>query len=210
VTATHRDAGSVTRGADLADADLVVVAVHGRSQTPDYMVEHLVEPIGRDDIGWLLPAAADQTWYPNGFLAPLADNQPRLDEALAVLVDIEAQLGDRDPTTVVWAGFSQGACLVGEHLARRPRRWGGLLCFTGAMIGPEGTELAVAGRFDGMPAYFGVHDADEWVPEWRVHETADAYRRAGADVTVDVFPGSDHVISATEIDRARALLAGCS
>ena len=210
MTNAHVDAGFVGWGPDPADAPLVAVAVHGRGHSPDYMVEQLIEPVGLDDVAWLLPVAAGGSWYPNGFLAPIPDNQPCLDHALAALAMVERRLEARDPSTVVWAGFSQGACLVSEHVARRPRRWGGLLCLTGGMAGPAGTALNVAGDLGGMPAYFSVHDADEWVPRWRVHETADAYRRAGAEVEVDVFPGSDHVITPTEIERARSLLVGRS
>jgi phospholipase/carboxylesterase len=200
------------RGPPPADAALVVVALHGRNQSPGYMVENLVDPLaadhGRDDIAWLLPAAPGGTWYPNRFLSPLADNQPALDDALAALTGVEAELAGRDPRSVVWCGFSQGACLVSEHLARRPRRWGGLLALTGGMIGPRGTELNVAGSFAGMPAYFGVGDSDDWVPVWRVEETAHAYRRAGAVVELDVFAGRPHEISRTELVRAARLLAG--
>ncbi|MGD9701956.1 MAG: alpha/beta hydrolase [Acidimicrobiia bacterium] len=203
----HVAAGVERFGPAPADAAAVVVAVHGRGQAPAYLREHLVAPVGRADIAWLLPAAAGQTWYPLGFLAPLADNQPALDHAIAAIAAIDSELAGLDQRRIVWAGFSQGACLVTEYLARHPRRAGGLLALTGGMIGPEGTVLTVAGSFDGMPAYFGVGDADDWVPLWRVQESADAYRAAGADVTVEVFPGLPHEISPREIDHARALLA---
>lgn len=215
MTNPHRAAGVATHGPAPDDAAVVVVAVHGRAQAPDYMLEHLVAPLEAagldgDRVAWLLPAAADQCWYPNSFLAPVADNQPWLDHALEVLTDLESDLADRPGDTVVWAGFSQGACLVSEHLARRPRRWGGLVALTGGMIGPEGAALTIDGSFDGMPVYFGVGDRDEWVPERRVHETAELYRRAGADVTVEVFPGREHLISPAEVERALAVIEGIS
>ena len=57
-----------------------------------------------------------------------------------------------------------------------------------------------------MPAYFGVGEVDEWVPEPRVTATAEAYRAAGADVTEDVFPDHVHEISSAEIERGIHLL----
>jgi dienelactone hydrolase len=57
-----------------------------------------------------------------------------------------------------------------------------------------------------MPAYFGVGDPDEWVPVDRVHDTAAAFRAAGAEVTVEVFPGKPHDISAAEVARARTVI----
>jgi phospholipase/carboxylesterase len=209
-----RAAQLLSIGADLHDAALVVVAVHGRGQTPAYVLEHLVEPLtatnALDHVAWVLPAAEESSWYPNSFLAPLADNEPHLSNALATLGDVATSLSGRDPRTVVWAGFSQGACLVCEFVARWEDGWGGLLALTGGMIGPPGTDLVVGrdrgDRMSGMPAYFGVGDDDDWVPLWRVEETAEAYRRAGADVTLDVFPGRPHEICEVERQRALTLL----
>lgn len=195
----------------IAGGGIVVVAVHGRGQEPAYMVDHLIDrvaPALDGPVAWLLPVAADNTWYPTGFLAPFEQNQPSLDGALATLDAVAARLlaDDIPADRIVWAGFSQGACLVSEWVARHPRRWGGLLAFTGGRIGPSGTDLAVHGSFDGMPAYFGVGEVDEWVPEPRVTATAEAYRAAGADVTEDVFPDHVHEISSAEIERGIHLL----
>lgn len=204
---SHIEAGVERLGPAPADAAMVVVGVHGRGQTPAYLREHLVTPIGRSDTSWLLPAAADQTWYPLGFLAPLADNQPSLDHALAAMAAIDDELSGLDQRRVVWAGFSQGACLITEHLARHPRRTGGVIALTGGMLGPRGTALTVAGSFDGTPVYFGTGDPDDWVPVWRVRETVAAYQAAAADVTLEIFPGRAHEIGGPELDHARALLA---
>lgn len=208
----HLSRPLVELGPSVADADVVVVAVHGRGQCPEFMLEHLVDRIGDERVRWLLPAADEGTWYPLGFLAPIADNQPRLGQALEVLDHLAAMLVDVPPAHVVWAGFSQGACLVSEWVARHPLRWGGLVALTGGRIGPPGTDLSIVASdiepagVSGMPAYFGVGDPDEWVPVQRVHETADAYRAAGAVVTVEVFPGRPHEISLAEVERARAVI----
>jgi len=210
MTNPHRSAGRVLHGPAPADAPLVVVAAHGRGQSPDYLVEHLLGPVaarrGADDIAWILPAADDHSWYPLGFLAPLADNQPRLDHALEVLGELEDELRAIAALRVVWAGFSQGACLVAEHLARRPRRWGGIAVLTGGMIGPPDQALTIDGDLAGMPALFTNGDEDAWVPLWRTSATADAYRAAGADAQLIVVPGREHEIAPAEIDAVCALL----
>ena len=195
----------------IAGGGIVVVAVHGRGQEPAYMVDNLIDrvaPALTGPVAWQLPVAADNTWYPTGFLAPFEQNQPSLDGALAALDAMAARLlaDDIPEDRIVWAGFSQGACLVSEWVARHPRRWGGLMAFTGGRIGPSGTDLTVHGSFAGMPSYFGVGEVDEWVPEPRVTATAEAYRAAGADVTEDVFAEHVHEISDAEIVRAIALL----
>lgn len=213
-TNPHLSMPMVTRGPAPSDADVVVVAVHGRGQSPDFMVEHLVRHLDESSTCCILPAAHENTWYPLGFLAPTADNEPRLGQALEVLDRVAAMLADVPPARIVWAGFSQGACLVSEWVARHPRRWGGLAALTGGRIGPVGTDLSIVssdaggGGLAGMPAYFGVGDPDEWVPVHRVHDTAAAYRAAGAQVTVEVFPRKPHEISAAEVERVRALVDG--
>ena len=185
----------------------MVVAVHGRALSAAFMVENLVDRLDSERAGqvaWILPEAEESSWYPLGFLAPLADNQPALDDALSVMAAIEDELADVDPARVVWLGYSQGACLVAEHVARHPRRWGAIVVLTGGMIGPADTELTVAGSFDGTPTYFSNGDADEWVPLWRTEATAEQFRAAGADVTVDVFAGRAHEIGDAEVARVQA------
>lgn len=205
----HLPGAGLRLGPAPATASAVIIAVHGRAQSPAYMVEHLVARLSagdRDDVAWILPGATDSTWYPLGFLAPIDDNQPALDDALSIMAALQAELAEVDPRRVVWSGFSQGACLVAEHLARHPRRWGGAVVLTGGMIGPADHELTVGGRFDGMPAYFSNGDTDDWVPLWRTQATADRYRDAGAEVTVDVFPGRAHEIGDAEIARIHSML----
>ena len=178
-------------------ARLVVVAVHGRGQSPQYLREHLVDRVDDSAICWLLPAAHDHAWYPAGFMAPTADNQPSLDHSIEALDRVAATLDHIPATRVVWAGFSQGACLVSEWVARHPRRWGALLAFTGGRIGPDGTDLTirtVSGDFAGMAAYFGAGARDAWVPMTRVQQSADEFRAAGAVVTLDEFDDDLHEI----------------
>jgi phospholipase/carboxylesterase len=192
-----------------AEAAAVVVAVHGRGQSAAYMVDNLVSRLDDarlDEMCFILPEADGNTWYPMSFLAPFADNQPSLDSALSVLSALATELDCVDPTRVIWLGYSQGACLLAEHLARHPRRWGGAVVLTGGMIGPAEHELTIDGGFDGMPAYFSNGDADDWVPLWRTQATADQFTAAGADVVVDVFPGRPHEIGDAEIVRVQAML----
>ena len=206
----HRACNPIRLGPEPADAAVTVVAVHGRGQTPQYMIEFLVKRIADPAVSWILPAAADQSWYPNGFMVPIAQNQPMLDHALEVMAGLEQTLADVPPEKVVWAGFSQGACVACEHVARHPLPRGGLLVLTGGRIGPPGTDLAVGGDLEGMPAYFGTGDSDAWVPVGRVVETANAFASAGAAVTVDVFSGRDHEISDDEVRRAAEVIAAAA
>jgi predicted esterase len=208
MTNPHLDHETLHVGAELGLGRVVVVAVHGRGQSPAYMLEHVAGRVYDAETTWLLPEAAGNSWYPLGFLAPLADNQPNLDHALEALSSVHRQLtehGIRD-SQIVWLGFSQGACLVSEWVARHPSRWGGLIAFTGGYIGEPGIERTIDGDLAGMPAYFAVGDHDEWVPVDRVEATVALFTAAGAEVRYDLLPGRPHEVSDHEIEVAQRII----
>jgi predicted esterase len=107
---------------------------------------------------------------------------------------------------IVLGGFSQGACLASEFMARNARRYGGLLAFSGGLIGPPGTPRAYASSVDGTPVFLGCSDVDPHIPKGRVEETASVLESMGAQVTMRLYPGMGHTINADEINHARALL----
>ena len=108
---------------------------------------------------------------------------------------------------VILVGFSQGACLATEFVATNPASYGGLVAFSGGLIGPPGTRWLVAGTLDGTPAFFGCSDVDAHVPKWRVEETADAFTKMGANVTLRIYPGMGHVVNDDELQHAQRMLA---
>src|SRR5207244_4414458 len=71
--------------------------------------------------------------YPNSFLAPIASNEPGLSSGLAVIESILAQLSAADisPERTILLGFSQGACLTLEYVARHAQRYGGVVGLSG-------------------------------------------------------------------------------
>jgi phospholipase/carboxylesterase len=189
-------------GAPLARARVVAILVHGRTQDPATMNDHIVRRLALDDIAYVAPAAADHTWYPAGFMAPLADNEPRLSFALERM----AQLADDFPGAVV-IGFSQGACLACEHVYRRARAPAALIAFTGGLIGPPQTVWSDVEGFAGMPMLLWGSINDPFVPAERMRETADVFERLGARVTRHFYDGANHEVSDAEIAIARDLLA---
>jgi predicted esterase len=193
-------------GPDPAAARAVCVLLHGRGRDAADVLS-LAERIGLPDVAFLAPAARDNTWYPLSFLAPLEQNEPHLSSALATVGALLGALGDL--ARVVLGGFSQGACLAAEFALRNPRRYGGLLLYTGGAIGPPGTEWPARGSFAGTPAYLGTSDPDAWVPAERVRETAALLRAQDAQVAAELFPGQDHLVNDAEIAAGRELIRGC-
>ncbi|HEU4570512.1 MAG TPA: dienelactone hydrolase family protein, partial [Gemmatimonadales bacterium] len=146
--------------------------------------------------------------YPHSFLVPVAQNQPWLDSALAVLERVTAQLADAGipRERQVLLGFSQGACLALEFAARNAVRWGGVVGLSGGLIGPEGTPRAYGGDLAGTPVFLGCSDVDPHIPVARVHETAQVLTRLGGRVDARIYPGMPHTINEDEVQAVRALL----
>jgi phospholipase/carboxylesterase len=204
----HRTDPISVEGAPLESAPLAVVMVHGRSLDAAYMRENVVARLDRADLAHILPEAHENSWYPESFLRPIEENQPRLDWALERLEDVRQLLENAGVADhlIVWLGFSQGACLVSEYVARSSRHFGAMVCFTGGLIGPTETDLKRPSAVDGLPTLFTTSDVDEFVPLWRVQETAAIYRLAGAAVELSVYPGTAHEIVNDAMERCRALL----
>lgn len=196
-------------GRPLAEAGAAMILVHGRGATAESILE-LAGYLPHPQMAYLAPQAAGQTWYPYSFLAPFAQNEPYLSSALArldgLLADVTA--AGIPPERVVWAGFSQGACLAAEFVARHAQRYGGVLLFSGGLIGPPGTPRDYAGTLAGTPVFLGCSDRDAHIPLARVEETAEALARLGAAVDKRIYPRMGHTINDDEIRAAAALVAG--
>jgi predicted esterase len=185
----------------------VAILVHGRNAAPANVLE-LSSRLQRPEWTYLAPTAAGRTWYPLSFLAPISQNEPHLSSALAMLKRLVAEtIDDGVPAErIVFLGFSQGACLATEFVYRHPRRYGGLIAFSGGLIGPPGTAWENAGSFRGMPAFFGCSDDDAHVPKVRVDETAQVFDRMLAVVDERIYPRMGHLVNDDEISAAQKLL----
>ena len=203
----HADQPVVTAGAALTHATAVVIAMHGRGTSPFDIL--MLEPeLTHPDVAWLAPTAAGRRWYPHRFIAEIASNEPFLGSALRrieTLVDeiIEAGVPHE---RIVFLGFSQGACLSSEFVARHPRRWGGLVMLSGGLIGPPGTTWTTPGSLAGTPVFIGCSDVDAHIPLARVEESAEVLRRLGGDVTLRIYPGMAHTVNADEMGHARLVI----
>jgi len=206
-TDPHRGQPIRHRGVEPASARLVVVCVHGRGASAADILS-IADELGTSDVAYLAPEAADHTWYPYSFLAPIEDNQPYLDSALGVLAAIVDDLAAQQIPAgrVALVGFSQGACLALEFAARHAQRYGAIVAFSGAAIGPPGTQRIHPKGMLGTPVFLGCSDVDPHIPLARVQETAALFRALGATVDARIYPGMGHTINSDELRAARALL----
>ena len=203
----HAGQPVLTAGAPLGEGRGVVIMVHGRNAGPENILS-LVPALDRPAFTYLAPAAAGRTWYPYSFLTETTKNEPDLSSALAAMhALIEGTIARGVPRDrIVLLGFSQGACLAAETSVRHPARYGGVLVFSGGLIGPPGTRWNDSGSFAGTPVFLGCGDQDSHIPKARVEESADVFRRMGADVTARLYPGMGHLVSEDEIAFARSVL----
>ena len=182
--------------------------MHGRGASATDILS-LAEELDHPEFAYLAPEAAGHTWYPHSFLAPIAQNQPGLNSALSFLGEVvgRALAAGIARDKVSFIGFSQGACLATEFVARNATRYGALVAFTGGLIGPPGTRFSYPGDLSGTPCFFGAGDPDPHVPWERVKESASVFSALGAVVTLRRYPGLPHTINRDEIEQAQQLLS---
>jgi predicted esterase len=204
----HAGQPVLRRGVSLAAARAAVIMVHGRGAAPENIMD-LIPAIEHRDVAYLAPAAAGGTWYPYSFMAPMDQNEPGITSGISVihaLID-EAIAAGVPVERIMLLGFSQGACLACTAAQRRPDRYGGVIVFSGGLIGPPGTTWHADGVFRSAPVFFGCSDRDGHVPESRVRESAAVFERMGALVTTRIYPGMGHLVNQDETAFARDLLA---
>jgi phospholipase/carboxylesterase len=194
-------------GPPIEDATGVVILLHGRGGSAEDILS-LAGLIKLPQLTYLAPQAAENSWYPNSFLAPIASNEPWLSSALRKVESIVEMVEHSgiSASRIAIGGFSQGACLATEFVARHPRRYAALFALTGGLIGPPDADLSHAGNLDGTPAFFASSDPDPHVPWARVKDSAAIFKAMGASVSLKRYEGRGHTISAEELDLVSELL----
>lgn len=212
VDGPHGGQPVVRQGPELTEASAVVVLLHGRGATPQGMLG-LADEFDTEGVTFLAPGAAGRTWYPYAFTAPMDDNEPKLSSALSLVgrtVETAAEAVGRRRVAVV--GFSQGACLGSEWIARNADRYGGLAALSGGVIGPDGTprdyDGSLADGEDATPVFLGCSDDDPHIPIERVHETRDVFTDLDGDVDERIYEGMGHGVNQDEVDAVGEIVSG--
>ncbi len=197
----------ITAGTPLAQAKGALVMLHGRGGTARNIIS-LASDFNLADFAILSPQATNQSWYPYSFMAPVEENQPALNSALEVIGQtVEDIIAAGIPADKIYfAGFSQGACLTLEYIARNAQRFGGAVAFTGGLVGEELVTSNYKGDFAATPILITTGDPDPHVPLSRVDESVSVLKNLGAEVTLKVFKGRPHTILREEIELANQLI----
>ena len=210
-------------GAAVPGAGLGLVLLHGRGGSAADILG-LAGLLRRPDTAALAPEALGHSWWPVSFLAPMAQLDPWLNSALAA-VDRAVAAFDAaglPRQRLILGGFSQGACLALEWAARRGGPLGGVVGFSGGLVGtadaPGGGDpqlyghppkaMDQTGRLDGVPVWLGCHEADPHIPRARVEETERVLTALGADVTCRLYPGAGHGLTQADVAALRRMADG--
>lgn len=197
----------LTAGAALHAAGKVLIMLHGRGGSAADILS-LADHLAVKDFTLIAPQATQNTWYPYSFLAPPVHNEPWLSSALNVLQEVVSDLNAKGISSdrIYFTGFSQGACLTLEFVARNATKYGGVVAFTGGLIGDKIYTENYSGDFGGTPVFIGTADPDPHVPVERVHATTTLLQSMNATVTTKVYPNIGHTITADEINEANRLV----
>jgi phospholipase/carboxylesterase len=208
MTEPHQDQPLVTAGAPLDVADAALVLVHGRGATAQSIVQ-MADEFHHHGVAYFAPQAARNTWYPNAFTAPVETNEPGRSSGLQAVDDAVTEANDAGVPTerVIILGFSQGACLASEYVARNPRRYGGLAVLSGGLIGESIDPRDYEGNLEGTPVFLGCSEADLHIPEERVHESAERFEQLNADVTKRLYEELGHGINQDETEHVSEMVA---
>jgi phospholipase/carboxylesterase len=196
-----------TAGTELEEATAAAVLVHGRGATAQSILRMGGE-FHRDGLALLAPQAARNEWYPHSFLEPVERNEPGRTSGLRAVGDAVSAANDAGIPTdrILVLGFSQGACLATEYVARNPRRYGGIVALSGGLIGETVAADSFDGSLEGTPAFVGCSDADPHIPVERVHTTTAVLERLGADVDERIYEGMGHGVNEDELGAVRELV----
>lgn len=197
----------ITAGKTVAETGKALVMVHGRGGSAEDILT-LADHLPVEDFALLAPRATNHSWYPYSFLAPPAQNEPWLTSALDTLQLLMDHLRAEgvEAANTWFLGFSQGACLTLEFVTRHATRYGGVIAFTGGLIGDRLYPANYRGDFAGTPVFIGTSDPDPHVPVTRVRETTGILTGMHATVTEKVYPNMGHTIIGDEIAQATRIL----
>ena len=189
-------------------AEKAVLLLHGRGSSAQAMAP-LAKELQTGSVKFFIPQAAKNRWYPQTAFGPLQANQPDLSSALSWLDELieNAVREGFEKDKIILGGFSQGACLAAEYVARSPQRYGGLFILSGALIGPPQKPRRIEGSLEDMPVFIGGSDLDPWVEHPLMETAARVFEQAGARVDFRTYPGMGHTINEDELSAVREMIA---
>lgn len=206
----HQPTPILKGGSESSEAEVAMILIHGRGATADSILT-LADELDIDKkLTLRAPQASQNTWYPYSFMAPSDNNEPNLSSALQKIFDIiqELKTDGFSEENIYLTGFSQGACLISEFVARHPKKYGGLIALSGGLIGTGDSvnQQDYEGDLEGTPVFMGCSDVDPHIPKERVDESESVLNMLNANVTKKFYPGMGHTVNQDEIDHINQMI----
>lgn len=197
----------IKAGKELSATGKVLIMLHGRGASAEDILS-IASYLDVKDFSLVAPQATNNTWYPYSFIAPPSQNEPWLSSALDLLKEILDDLYKKGipSESIYFLGFSQGACLTLEFVTRNAARYGGVVAFTGGLIGDKIYSENYKGDFQGTPVFIGTSNPDPHVPVERVYATTNILKNMNAAVTEKIYNNMGHTINQDEIENANNLV----
>jgi phospholipase/carboxylesterase len=197
----------ISAGKELNSDGKVLIMLHGRGATAQDILP-LASSLNVKDFTLIAPQATNNTWYPYSFLMPPAENEPWLSSALNMLKELLNHLYSKGVRSenIYFTGFSQGACLTLEFVARNAGKYGGIAAFTGGLIGDKIYRENYRGEFQNTPIFIGTSNPDPHVPVERVYATSNILKEMNAAVTEKIYVNMGHTIIQNEIEIANKVV----
>lgn len=197
----------LTAGKELSSSGKVLIMLHGRGADAQDILS-LSSFLKVEDYTLIAPQATNNSWYPYSFLSTPAQNEPWLSSALLILQNLVNDITSKDVPlrNIYFLGFSQGACLTLEFVAKNAARFGGVVAFTGGLIGDKIYTENYHGDFENTPFLIGTSNPDPHVPVERVLATTAILKNMNADVTEKIYDNMGHMINQDELNIANELI----
>jgi phospholipase/carboxylesterase len=188
-------------GLSLDKAKKAAILIHGRGASAESILS-LKSHLNLEGYALLAPQAAGNSWYPFSFMAPDAQNKVDLENSLNTIKATWDKILDAgiSPENIFLIGFSQGACLSLEFSSRNAQKLGGVIAFTGGLIGEKLQPEKYQGDFAGTSVFIGSSERDFHVPLSRIKASAELMEKMGANVKQLIFSDPEHTIRKEEID----------
>jgi phospholipase/carboxylesterase len=195
----------IEQGQKLDVAQKALILLHGRGSTAIDILS-LAKKFSLDSFYLAAPQAPDNSWYPYSLMEEEKRNEPRLSASITAvkkIIDDTAQVIPKNQ--IYFMGFSQGASLALEISARYAAKYGGIIAFSGALIGSAIDKKKYHGDFEKTQVFIGTSENDPYIPLIRSKQSKELLEKLGAEVTLKVYEGASHTITEEEIQQVKKL-----
>ena len=197
----------ITAGNKTGSAKKALILLHGRGGSAEDILS-ITQHLNVAEYALYAPQATNNSWYPQSFLMPPSHNEPWLSSALTLVKNLVEDIQNEGIKSedIYLLGFSQGACLTLEFAARNATKYGGIIAFTGGLIGDKIYKENYSGNFESTSIFIGTSNPDMHVPVERVRASSIVLQSMGATVTEKIYDNMGHTINQDEIEQVNKLI----